>query len=184
MSSLVDAIAKAAAVKREIYYISQGKVETVDEKRKIARVSFSDGRPVKEVRLSPTTDSTSYFVPAIKSSVAVAFMENQDNRGFICGWSKIDKVVVSVGESFSIENKKGKIFLSADGVSLGAGSHSQLLGEKVQTWAQDVDQKISALIIWAGTGVAPGPAGGIKPLVGLFPPVFPADSLSEVNKTS
>ena len=181
--SLVDAIARAAS-KREIYYISQAKVESVDESSRTARVSFTDGRPVKEVRLCPTKDASSYFIPAVKSSVAVAFMENAENRGFICSYTKIDKVVFAIGDSFSIENEKGKIALSKDGVSLGDGSHSQLLGETVQTWAQDVDLKIQAILTWAATGVAPGPQGGINPLTGILPTSFPDGALSEVNKTS
>lgn len=51
-------------------------------------------------------------------------------------------------------------------VKLGGGGKKMLLGETVQTWAQSVDAALQALYTWGGTGVAPGPAGGIAPFPG------------------
>jgi hypothetical protein len=56
-------------------------------------------------------------------------------------------------------------------------------GKSLEAWAIDVDAKIQALLTWAETGVAPGPQGGIAPLIGIMSTSFNSGAiLSKENK--
>lgn len=185
---VIGAIAAAAAagMKSAMKFdaLLQGVVESVNEGMMVARVSFPGDTTVREVALSVTKEATSYFVPSVGSRVAVAYMEHKENRGVIVGWEKIDRMVLMPGSEIFMELSNGKFKLTNSGIDLGEGTSPMLLGDKVQEWAQSVDQALAALLQWATTGVAPGPTGGIAPLTGIEGSAFPDDALSQENKVS
>ena len=69
-------------------------------------------------------------------------------------------------------------------MTLGAGSNPMVLGNKLATWAQNVDAAIQALYTWAKTGTPPsgGPVdtGGIPPFPGT--PAYNAWDGSELSQ--
>jgi len=71
-------------------------------------------------------------------------------------------------------------------MTLGEGSEKMVLGESLQTWAQSVDTAITSLYDFGKLGVAPGPAGGIKPFIEApgvnDAPVWEEANLSENHK--
>jgi hypothetical protein len=54
-------------------------------------------------------------------------------------------------------------------IKLGQGGKKMLLGDDVQTWAQNVDSQIQALVAWAKTGLPSVPAAVGSPTGGIAP---------------
>jgi hypothetical protein len=79
--------------------------------------------------------------------------------------------IADCGQDSSItpETTDGILLLLESGKIMKIGSTSATepftLGNKLKTWAEKVDDAIKMLLDWSMTGIAPGVAGGITPLV-------------------
>ncbi|MCL2154035.1 MAG: hypothetical protein FWH53_00065 [Leptospirales bacterium] len=179
-----------------VYSPTMGKVVKVNEDDGICTVSFADGRPVNDrVFLQSILTPDFIVIPAEGSEVIVAFIDNSQKRAFLIKVAKVKKIkwetspdkktTIEISDTgLIIENGKGKINLSEDGISIGEGSEPMIKGQSLNQWAATVDAAIAAIITWGATGVAPGGSGGIAPLIGVTPTSFSPDILSKENKLS
>ena len=193
---LANELSKLMAEICPLYPPTMGKVVKVNENVGVCSVSFADGRPVNDkVSLQSILNPDFMVIPDSGSEVIVAFIDNSQERAFLAKVAKVKKIkwVTSPGKKttieisdtgFIIETGKGKIKLSEDGTIIGEGSESMVKGQSLQEWAGKVDAALQAIITWGGTGVAPGPAGGITPLAGVKPTSFSPNILSKENKLS
>jgi len=92
------------------------------------------------------------------------------------------KITIADAANLVLGNTNGQIHIEKNGdIKLHSKSASEpfVLGNKLKTWAASVDAALALLGAWSQTGVAPGPAGGIAPLIPKpTDPQFPTDGLS------
>jgi hypothetical protein len=179
-----------------LYPPAHGKILKVNEAEGICSVSFADGRPVNDrVFLQSVLSPDFIVIPADGSEVITAFADNSQQRAFIIKVAKVKKIIWKTSPAgqtsfemsdsgVTIENGNGRFVLSNTGTALGQGTEPMVKGQSLSVWAGTVDTVLGALLVWAATGVAPGPAGGIAPLTGVQPSAFDPNILSQENKLS
>jgi hypothetical protein len=193
---LKDTLLKLIKELYPLYPPAYGKILKVNEAEGICSVSFADGRPVNDrVFLQSILTPDFIIIPADGSEVITAFADNTLQRAFIVKVAKVKKIIwktspagttsIEISDTgINIENDKGRFVLANTGTILGQGTEPMVKGQSLSAWAGTVDIAIQALITWAATGVAPGPAGGIAPLTGVQPTAFDPNILSQENKLS
>lgn len=76
-------------------------------------------------------------------------------------------IIEVLDKSLRLQGGDQEIGVEDGKVTVGKNATEKaVLGDKLQTaWANSVDAALQALLGWSKTGIAPGPAGGITPLV-------------------
>jgi len=197
--NIVDAIKKAAGTENIEGNVCRAKILSVSTADKMARVvkttdEDDDTRTVYNASLKAVVDGNTeiLIIPETDSIVLVAFAENSENQAVIIKCSKIKDIIINTLNTLSVKvNGIDCIRCSSSGTIIGEESDSppvsaekMVKGDSLKTWCQNVDQILQTIITWAGTGVAPGPAGGIAPLAGVTASQFSNDILSGKNKVS
>jgi hypothetical protein len=193
-SSVMDQFAKMMEQARPINAPTLAKILSVNESMLTCKVSFADGRPTHErVLLESSPDAEFVRIPAVGSIVLVGFADNILTRAFIFKFSKLQKILmktsggkleISISDSgYEIKTGKGVVSIGTFGTVIGSGTAEPMVkGATLSKWAASVDLAISSLLKWAGTGIAPGPTGGIAPLSGVEASEFASSTLSKENK--
>ncbi|MBN2435574.1 MAG: hypothetical protein JXK07_09955 [Spirochaetes bacterium] len=190
--TLLEAIKSAAWNGVELYACANAKVLSVDENTYTANVGLLDEDEMSvsySARLrSCTIDDSKGFiiVPVIGSIISIGFLDLENKETVVIKESEIDKVIINCTTSLEIKitnSNTSNISINETGIVFGEdGNEPFVRGNKLKSWAQDVDSKIETLINWAGTGKPPGETGGIAPLVGVMPSEFDEETLSEKYK--
>jgi hypothetical protein len=193
-ASVMDQFAKMMEQARPINAPTLAKILSVNESMLTCKVSFADGRPTHErVLLESSPDAELVRIPAVGSIVLVGFADNILTRAFIFKFSKLQKILmktsggkleIAISDSgYEIKTGKGVVSISTSGTVIGSGSAEPMVkGTSLSKWAASVDLAITSLLTWAGTGIAPGPTGGIAPLSGVVASQFDSSTLSKENK--
>jgi hypothetical protein len=129
-----------------------------------------------------TVGTSQGIKPAIGDSVLILTMRNNLDFANVSRYFEANEangVIVGVVAASAFENVGA--FTITGSLKVGDGSQKMVRGDDLQAFCEDVLDVLQQVVTWAGTGVAPGPTGGIAPLTGVVVPSFPADVLSETN---
>lgn len=176
---------------------SIGKVKrgTVDESKRICEIIPADGgQKISRVFLNVVSESNLVIVPADDSYVAYVHAGNFKSQAYIVACSKIRKIILKTSPAGTVTfdlsdsgveakaGANGRVKIADAGTEIGTNGQPQVRGNDLQSHLEAINERLTILKAWAESGVAPGPAGGIAPLVGFTVPTIPATLLSIKNK--
>lgn len=194
--SVVSALKKmVSAFGNTNFAVGRIKRGTINEQKGICEIIPSEGSAkITRAFFNVVTDASFLLIPAEGSHVLYMTARNFRNQAYIVACSKIKKLLLKTSPAGSLTidmsdsgaelkvGANGRIKIAAAGTEIGTSGQPQVRGTALQSWAQNVDTAIAALIAWGATGQAPGPTGGIAPLAGVTPTTFAPTILSSKNK--
>lgn len=176
-------------------FVGRVKAGSVDEQKRTCEVQPSSGGPkINRVYLNVVGVGDLVVVPADNSHVLCVYSLEFRNQAYIVACSKVKKVLVKSNPAgvssieFSdagVELKSGadgRVKIAPAGTELGSGAQKMVRGDELVAHLEAINEKLQEIGVWAASGVAPGPTGGIAPLVGFTVPTIPATVLSSKNK--
>lgn len=195
-TSPLDAFRKLVA----IFAASQpavGRIKkgTMNEAKGTCQIISGGGSSrINRVFLNVVSNPDLLLIPADDSYVVYAMAPGSSEQAYIIACSKIRKVILKTSPAGTVTlelsdagvelkaGTNGRVKIATAGTEIGNGEQKMVRGDELNTVLGNIVTSLQTLGTWAASGVAPGPAGGIAPLVGFTAPTIPATLLSSKNK--
>ena len=129
--------------KRVPVSVSLGTVSAIDKKNDTCKINLSEGQDLFNVRLRSIieeNDSKWVVYPEDGSTVVVILIENSPTEAMLLNCSKIEEMVLKIGERSLVANKNGFIF--DEGKNKGAVKVSEMV-----SWMNKVKTDLTAISV-------------------------------------